>query len=210
MRFLVPCLLFPLFATPAAALPPPSAVEIAHLIEQLGSRSFQEREAASKQLEAMGVPAMGALQKAVNNAKDVEVRRRAEAVRGRILAEEGKRLHGTWVVMGCEYDWGQVVYNDIREEYTFDRGRLVYKGQGLTLVSYRLGFGPSTAKGTYRVTGLGAMDIDIQDIRAPRATLYRLDGDTLTLCVRPFGERPTKIETRGGTDVRVYTLKRQP
>jgi hypothetical protein len=50
---------------------------IAKLIEQLGSAKFSEREAASKELEEIGVPALEALQKAAKSS-DLETRKRAQ------------------------------------------------------------------------------------------------------------------------------------
>ena len=60
-----------------AALPKTPA-KIDRLIKQLGSDKFEEREAASKALEAIGEPARDALRKAESGSDDPEVRRRAE------------------------------------------------------------------------------------------------------------------------------------
>ncbi|HLJ94990.1 MAG TPA: hypothetical protein VKU02_17575 [Gemmataceae bacterium] len=55
------------------------AKEIAQLITQLGSASFKEREAANHALEAIGGPALGALQQAALSS-DPEVGRRAQCL----------------------------------------------------------------------------------------------------------------------------------
>jgi HEAT repeat protein len=55
----------------------PDRAQIEHLIEQLSSPEFNEREAASRGLEKIGPPAMGALREATVRSKDAEVRRRA-------------------------------------------------------------------------------------------------------------------------------------
>jgi hypothetical protein len=74
----------------------PEAGRIAGLIKQLGDNKFARREAASKQLEAAGQPALPALRKAAVADKDAEVRRRAQllvqSIRRRIphLAYKGK------------------------------------------------------------------------------------------------------------------------
>ncbi len=47
------------------------------LIEQLGSKSFEEREAANKRLREIGAPAVDALRKAMETNKDAEITRRA-------------------------------------------------------------------------------------------------------------------------------------
>ncbi len=56
------------------------AAEIERLIQQLGSPKFEEREDAAKRLEAIGEPALETLEKAAEQSKDVEIRRRAQAV----------------------------------------------------------------------------------------------------------------------------------
>jgi hypothetical protein len=55
------------------------AAHIAKLIEQLGSAKFSEREAASKELEEIGIPALEALQKAAKST-DLETRKRAQKI----------------------------------------------------------------------------------------------------------------------------------
>ncbi len=64
-----------------------AAEQIAHLISQLGSMNFKEREAATQALEAIGGPALEALQEAALSS-DPEVGRRAQglarAIRKRI------------------------------------------------------------------------------------------------------------------------------
>src|SRR5690349_6895172 len=54
--------------------------EVDRLIQQLGSDSFAEREAASKALDAVGESALEALQKAAREDRDAEVRRRAKGL----------------------------------------------------------------------------------------------------------------------------------
>ena len=61
-------------AEPARAKPDPVAVE--RLVRQLGSESYAEREAASRQLRSLGRAVLPALEKATDNA-DPEVRTRA-------------------------------------------------------------------------------------------------------------------------------------
>jgi hypothetical protein len=51
---------------------------VAALIKQLGDHKFAKREAASKELEDIGEPALAALRKAATSSDDLEMRRRAE------------------------------------------------------------------------------------------------------------------------------------
>ena len=62
------------------APPAKSPAEIDRLIKQLGNDDFDQREAASKALEAMGEPALNALLRAATKSNDAEVRRRANDV----------------------------------------------------------------------------------------------------------------------------------
>jgi hypothetical protein len=83
----------------SAAEKPPDAAKIASWIEQLGSGSFEEREKAEDELEAVGAPALEGLRKAAKDGEE-EVRRRAEKLIQRIerrlateTALEPKEVH---------------------------------------------------------------------------------------------------------------------
>jgi WD40 repeat protein len=60
------------------AAPPHERGKIAELVRQLGDDDFDKREAASKQLEALGDEALAPLRHAASSSADLEVRRRAE------------------------------------------------------------------------------------------------------------------------------------
>ena len=64
---------------PAVAVEP-NDKDIERLIKQLGSRDFRKREAARKELEAIGAPALDALRKAAVASEDLEIRRRTEQI----------------------------------------------------------------------------------------------------------------------------------
>ena len=66
-----------------------SEVELSRLVEQLGSESYQEREAATRDLAALGERALPALKKAAAS-KDPEVRWRASKV-AKPVEEEVRR-----------------------------------------------------------------------------------------------------------------------
>src|SRR5579885_1502601 len=59
------------------------AEKIHKLIEQMGSGTFAERESATRELDAIGVPALEALRKAVMS-EDAEIKRRAQELLGKI------------------------------------------------------------------------------------------------------------------------------
>jgi hypothetical protein len=68
-----------LISQPSPADDAPSKEKIAKLIEQLGSGSFDEREKATKELAAIGTPALEALRKAAKGG-DLEIRKRVEEI----------------------------------------------------------------------------------------------------------------------------------
>jgi hypothetical protein len=80
---------------------------VARLVEQLGDDDFDKREAASKELERVGEPAVDALRKAAS-AADLEVRRRARALlvkAGWVPLFNGKDLGGWKVYPGGTGNW---------------------------------------------------------------------------------------------------------
>ncbi|GIW79983.1 MAG: hypothetical protein KatS3mg105_1790 [Gemmatales bacterium] len=79
------------------------AATIKKLIEQLGSESFAERQAAAEKLEKIGVPALEALRKAVEH-PDIEVKRRATELVAKIEkhVERDRILAPTFVHLVCK------------------------------------------------------------------------------------------------------------
>jgi WD40 repeat protein len=57
-----------------------SAEEISRLVDQLGDNAFAKRDQARRKLEAIGEPAIAALQKAAESADDFEIRKAAQAI----------------------------------------------------------------------------------------------------------------------------------
>lgn len=68
----------------AADKPTPAMLPVERLIEQLGSRNYREREAASKALEARGESALEPMRKAIVTTKDPEARRRLQVLVGNL------------------------------------------------------------------------------------------------------------------------------
>jgi HEAT repeat protein len=83
-----------------------SPSHIGRLIRQLGSDNYNHREAASRELETIGGPALTALRKATANG-DLEVRRRAaeliEILQERGRLQEVAALQGLWVLATAEW-----------------------------------------------------------------------------------------------------------
>jgi hypothetical protein len=73
----------------------------ARLIKQLGDDEFVKREAASKELESIGLPAMGALRKAAASAEDPEIRQRSKQLVEAIASRLRKTsITGRWTGYG--------------------------------------------------------------------------------------------------------------
>src|SRR5262245_38045343 len=95
----------------------PVVERVARLIRQLGHDKFAKREAESKELDALGKPALGALRKAAASHSDLEIRRRAEriiqSISERLHAaaarKELQRLAGTWTLVKLESNGSQVL-----------------------------------------------------------------------------------------------------
>src|SRR5258707_225683 len=75
----------------------PASAEIDRLIKQLSSPSFAERKAATQALDAIGEPALAALEKAMASSDDAAIRESAERLRTSIRARlfgEVRRFEG--------------------------------------------------------------------------------------------------------------------
>jgi uncharacterized protein (TIGR03067 family) len=100
------------------------AARVARLIAQLGADRFAQREAASKDLEAIGEPALAALRKAATSSDDVEVRRRAELIIQAIVRfvtkRELKKLQGTWWLTSYETGGKRIKGEDKAHVFTFN------------------------------------------------------------------------------------------
>src|SRR4051794_25851611 len=67
-----------------------TASRVAQLIKQLGDNRFANREAASRELEAIGETALEALRKATSS-DEAEIRARAERIIAVIVARAGRK-----------------------------------------------------------------------------------------------------------------------
>ena len=93
-----------LIAVPAPAADPASPEQISKLIEKMGSGDFDEREKATKDLDAIGVPALDLLRKAAKS-EDAEVRMRAEE----LVAKIEKRVESVKLLVPTKM---HLVYKD--------------------------------------------------------------------------------------------------
>jgi hypothetical protein len=99
----------------------PDTARIARLIQQLGHEQFVQREAATKELVAIGELALAALRQAAASSDDPELVRRAQqiirTITARVAAKVLRELEGTWYLVTLEGDGAQVLGEDRRGRF---------------------------------------------------------------------------------------------
>ena len=183
------------------------AARVARLIRQLGHDEFAKREAASKELDAIGEPALDALRKAAASSDDAEIRRRAErivdAVTGRIRAAAAKadieKLRGTWYIVSFS-NQGVTTGEDKTCTITYDGTKYTQRRGDQLLAEGVIEIVDVTARPKridYTVTGGLYKGLYVQSI-------YTVDGDDHQIC-SVAGTRPTEFSGKAGS---YYVTKR--
>jgi len=162
---------------------------VVRLIKQLGDDAFAKREAASKELDAIGAPALDALRKAASDDDpDPETRQRAEqtarAVTRRIRAatarKELAKSEGSWQAAG-----------DVKMTINGDRFISSTPGTGARN-------GKLIAIEIREKVVLVDFVVEEGDVKGRTAQgILRLEGDTLHYCVTFVEARPTEFQTAG-------------
>jgi len=191
--------------------PPPPAEpgRIAGLIADLGDEEFATREAATAALERLGEAALPALRQAVADSDDLEIRRRAGAIVEqmdyRVVVHELDRLEGTWQGVSAQEN-GQAVSLDGDAPVR----TVIHKGDAVSTNSA----GAEVSHCTWRIVDAAATparaDLIAADGRVLRA-VYRLDGDTLSVCgayAEDDAGRPGDFSTHPGDGRYLTTLKK--
>jgi uncharacterized protein (TIGR03067 family) len=182
------------------------AGRVARLIRQLGHEAFTKRQAASKELEAIGEPALAALRKAATDG-DPETRRRAEqvieAIAGRVTRRELEKLQGTWFLVAYELDGKRTKGEDKSHVFTFQGQRWSIRVGGQV-------FQAGTVRRIEVRKNLNAIDLAITEgsnIGATAASIYAVEGDSLKYlnCGDP---RATEFATKPGDGRHYLTFRR--
>jgi uncharacterized protein (TIGR03067 family) len=120
----------------SSAPPPPAKApvdRIADLIQQLGHKEFAKREAAGKELEAIGEPALDGLRKAAAANVDAEIRQRAEkiilSIRAAVAKKELAKLQGTWYTVSTNFR-GTVTGENKTDTITYEGTDYVQRRNG--------------------------------------------------------------------------------
>jgi uncharacterized protein (TIGR03067 family) len=189
---------------------------IARLIKQLGDDAFAKREAASRELDAIGEPALASLRKAAASSDDIEIRRRAEkivgAIAARLLAVVAKKeieaLQGTWYSTSTEYAGMGQTGEDKADRHIITADRWVCKsGEAVvqTGTLHVVEVSDKLVKVDFIVTG-GLKNGDTW------LAIYERNGDVLKWCGGYTGEgraRPATFTTKPGDGYFLRSLKRE-
>jgi uncharacterized protein (TIGR03067 family) len=131
------------------------------------------------------------------------------------LAKELKRLEGTWKVVSIVQGGKEQPVDTLGESMTFKDGRLTVRGnrEDDQPEPQQFRLDPTCHPPVIDIDDSGKNFKDAADVVEG---VYRLDGDTLTVCLNwesgrgaVKGNRPTALESKEGSPGRLITLKRQ-
>ncbi len=176
---------------------------IARLIKQLGDDAFARREAASKELEAIGAPALAALRKAAVSSDDAEISSQAKRIGARAAEAAAKselaKLQGVWTVVSYKVEGKQIRGEDKRCTMTITGDKWVGKWA-------KDDGGVQVESGILKIVGpeKSPLAVDLVHLDGPDkgSTVYAIvgvDGDKFKYCYRDRAEdRPTEFVTKAG------------
>lgn len=187
------------------------AERIPRLIGQLGDDKVSKREAAEKELQAIGGPALAALQAAASGSDDTEVKKHAErlvaAIQREIPKRELARIEGTWVRQTAEANGNVAPKDDPPVRYVLEGGSVKVligdqvKQEATWTIVEAAG---DTILVDYSITGGVNQGTLVRGI-------YTIRGDDLRWCYRFAPEdRPAAFSTQPGDNISLVTLKREP
>jgi uncharacterized protein (TIGR03067 family) len=182
------------------------AARITRLIEQLGDDRFAQREAASKELEAMGERALAALRKAAASRDDPEIKRRAEQIiqmfAGKVTKRELEKLQGNWYLISYETDGKQIKGEDKAHVFIIEGDKWSIQVGGQV-------FQAGTVQRIELKEKFNAIDLLIVEggvIRATAVSIYSLEGQSFKYLNGIT--RPTEFVTKEGDGRHYLTFRR--
>jgi uncharacterized protein (TIGR03067 family) len=179
----------------------PLADRVARLVKQLGHKEFAKREAASKELDAIGEPALDALRKAATD-EDAEIRQRSArllaAITGRMRAAAAKKelekLQGTWYTVSTNHK-GTATGEDKTDTITYEGTEYVQRRNGREWAAGTIAIVDATASPKqieYTVTQGESKGVLFRSI-------YTLDGDVHQICSGEGNNNcPTEFSGKAG------------
>jgi RNA polymerase sigma-70 factor (ECF subfamily) len=116
------------------------------------------------------------------------------------VSKEERKFLGTWAVQSCEVGGQKVPEEKFKKtRFTFaPKGKWTRKGDREEEGTYKLDHSKKPKAITITT-----------DQRGTELGIYKLDGDTLTICIEASGnKRPTEFATKEGTRVNLIVFKR--
>jgi RNA polymerase sigma factor (sigma-70 family) len=191
------------------------AEKIARLIKQLGDDAIEKREAASKELEAIGTPALAAVRNAAASSDDAEIRQRSERIGKSITQAAAKaelaKLQGVWTVASYEIEGKQLPDKDKRSFMTI-------VGDKWVAMWVNDDGGIQVEAGILKIVNpeKSPLAVDFEHLDGPHkgSTVFaisRMDKDTFKYCYHVRAEdRPTEFVTKvGDASCGLVTFNRQ-
>jgi uncharacterized protein (TIGR03067 family) len=177
------------------------ADHIVRLVKQLGHKEFAQREAASRELEAIGEPALGVLRKAATD-DDAEIRRQSAkivgVITGRMRAaaatKELARLQGTWYTVSIR-SGAAASGEDRTDTITYEGTEYVQRRNGREWAAGTIAVVDALARPTqidYSVTHGENKGFVFRSV-------YTLDGEVHQICSdQGNNKRPTEFSGKSG------------
>jgi RNA polymerase sigma factor (sigma-70 family) len=191
------------------------AGKIARLLKQLGDDAFAKREAASKELETIGMPALAAVRNAAASSDSAEIRQRAERIGESITKAAAKaelaKLQGVWTVASYEVEGKQLPDKD-------ERSMMIVVGDKWVAMWAKDDGGMQIEAGILKIVNpeKSPLAVDFEHLDGPHkgSTIFatsRVDSDTFKFCYRVRAEdRPTEFMTKeGDTGCGLVTFNRR-
>jgi RNA polymerase sigma factor (sigma-70 family) len=218
------------------ALPTEAAkLRVQELIQQLNADKFKNREQATKVLKELGKEIVPQLEAALKTTESAEIRRRLEQLLAPYRPQTDlAKLHGAWTLVEMEIRGKKRTGKDMI--YPLDSGDLALKEplklfiDGQNIPRDRLIPADQVKDANDR---LGGVDLQYSDLKPEKGdfllnetkkpkriamawfvrhweSIYKLDGDTLTICFNPKNcIRPDDFRTAADSDQVIFVFKRE-